>query len=218
MQTLPDAHWLVEVHFVLQLEVPLQTYIPQLVVLELGQVPEPLHTAWLVWVPLLQLVLLQTVSAPGIVHAAWVPLQLPRQAPLPAQGPWPLCGAPETSVQVPGVEPLQYWQAPLQALPQQTPSTQNVLTHWDPVVQVCPCFSLHAPVPSQVLVVVLQLSGSSALLTATQVPPAPVQDWQVPHDAEPQHMPSTHAPLVHSPAPLHAVPFVFLATQEPPLQ
>ena len=80
-------HWLPEVHFVLQLEVPLQTYAPQLVVLEVGHVPEPLHTAWLVWVPLLQLVLRQTVSEPGIVHAACVPLQLPTQLPLPAHGP-----------------------------------------------------------------------------------------------------------------------------------
>ena len=191
--------------------------IPQVMELELGHVPEPLHTAWLVWVPLLQLVFLQTVSAPGIVHAACVPLQLPRQVPLPAHGPWLPCGAPETSAQVPGVAPLQYWQAPLQALPQQTPSTQNVVTHWDPAVQVCPCFSLQAPVPSQVLAP-LQLSGSSLLVTATQVPPAPVQDWQAPHDAEPQQIPSTHAPLVHSPAPLQAVPFAFLATQEPPLQ
>ena len=118
---------------------------------------------------------------------------------------------------MPGVEPLQYWQAPLQALPQQTPSTQYVVTHCDPVVQVCPCFSLQAPLASQVLPPE-QLSESSPLVTATQVPPAPVQDWQLPHDAEPQHIPSTQAPLVHSPAPPQAVPFVFFVTQEPPLQ
>lgn len=84
-------------------------------------------------------------------------------------------------------------------------------------MQACPCFVLQAPVPSQVLVPV-QLSASSPFLTATQVPPEPVQDWQVPQDAAAQHVPSTQAPLEHSPAPPHAVPLAFLATQVPPLQ
>jgi hypothetical protein len=41
----------------------------------------------------------------------------------------------------------------------------------------------------------LQLLGSSALRIATQIPPAPVQAWQGPHDAVPQQKPSTHAPV-----------------------
>jgi hypothetical protein len=78
---------------------------------------------------------------------------------------------------------------------------------------------LQAPVASQPLVP-MQLFASSAFLTATQVPPVPVQAWQVPHDGMPQQNPSTQALLVHSalpPAP-HAAPLAFLATQVPPLQ
>jgi hypothetical protein len=75
---------------------------------------------------------------------------------------------------------------------------------------------LHAPVASHVLAP-LQLLASSAFLMATQVPPAPVQAWQVPHDAEPQQKLSTHAPL-HSDASLHALPLAFFGTQVPALQ
>jgi hypothetical protein len=122
-----------------------------------------------------------------------------------------------TKPHVPGEAPLQYSHDPLQAELQQTVSAQKPLRHCETAEQVCPVFSLHVPLASQ-LFVPLQLSESSALVTLTQVPFAPVQDWQVPHEAEPQHIPSTQAPLVHSPAPPQAVPFVFFVTQEPPLQ
>jgi hypothetical protein len=58
----------------------------------------------------------------------------------------------------------------------QLPEAQSVLTP-----QPCPGFFLHTPKASQVLLPV-QVSASSALVTATQVPPAPVQAWQVPQD------------------------------------
>ena len=48
------------------------------------------------------------------------------------------------------------------------------MMHWAALVHDCPCFFLQAPAPSQVFVPV-QLLGSSAFFTATQVPLAPVQ-------------------------------------------
>jgi hypothetical protein len=77
---------------------------------------------------------------------------------------------------------LQFSHDPLQALLQQTVSAQLPLTHSVPAVHVCPVFFLQAPLALQVLAPV-QLSGSSAFVTATQVPPGPVQDWHVPQDA-----------------------------------
>jgi hypothetical protein len=83
------------------------------------------------------------------------------------------------------VLPLQYSHDPLQALLQQTPSAQLPPMQSVPPVHACPIFFLQAPLASQVLDPV-QVSGSSALVTATQVPPGPVQDWHVPQDAAPQ--------------------------------
>ena len=105
------------------------------------------------------------------------PLHVPLQTPLPGQ--LPRIGAPETFPQVPAAVlllamPPQYWQVPLQALLQHTPSTQKFDKHWLAAVHACPCFAWHVPVESQVLVA-LQVEGSSAFVTATQVPPAPVQ-------------------------------------------
>jgi hypothetical protein len=62
------------------------------------------------------------------------------------------------------------------------------------------------------LLVPMQLSGSSALLIAAQVPPAPVQAWQDPHEGEPQQTLSTQLPLVHSVPAMQAVPPAFFAT------
>jgi hypothetical protein len=106
----------------------------------------------------------------------------------------------------------------LQAVAQQTPSAQFPDTQSAAAEHVCPVFFLQAPVALQLLTP-MQLSGSSAFLMATQVPPE-VQAWQAPHDGEPQQNPSTQALLVHSalpPAP-HAIPFAFLGTHIPPLQ
>jgi hypothetical protein len=43
----------------------------------------------------------------------------------------------------------------------------------------CPFFFLHTPIASQVFEPV-QVSVSSALVTATQVPPTPLHAWHVP--------------------------------------
>jgi hypothetical protein len=55
---------------------------------------------------------------------------------------------------------------------------------------------LQAPVALQTLAPV-QVSGSSAFVTPTQVPPAPVQAWHVPHEATPQQRSSTQDPVAH---------------------
>jgi hypothetical protein len=68
---------------------------------------------------------------------------------------------------------------------------------------------LHAPTASQVIVP-LQLSASSAALTATQVPPPPVHVWHAAHEAPPQQRPSTQFPLVHSVAAAQVCPLAFL--------
>ena len=104
---------------------------------------------------------------------------------MPAQAGWPVFGLPVMKPQVPGELPLQYSHDPLQTLLQQTPSAQFPPMHSVPVVHVCPIFFLQAPLASHVLDPA-QLSESSALVTATQVPLGPVQDWHVPHEAEMQ--------------------------------
>jgi hypothetical protein len=59
--------------------------------------------------------------------------------------------------------------APQTLLLLQVPEAQSA-----PMVHACPFFFLHNPVASQVFAPV-QLSASSAPVTATQVPPTPVQ-------------------------------------------
>jgi hypothetical protein len=76
-------------------------------------------------------------------------------------------------------------------------------------VHACPSRFLHVPVASQVLVPV-QESGSSALTTATQVPPAPVQAWQGPQLWLQQKL-STQSPVAQSPSVgVQLSPFFFL--------
>jgi hypothetical protein len=70
---------------------------------------------------------------------------------------------------------LQYSQAPLQARSQQILSAQKPLRHSVPSSHDWPDFFLQAPVASQDLVPEHE-SESSALVTATQVPPVPVHD------------------------------------------
>ena len=167
----------------LQLVVPLHEKFPHGVVVAAGQAPAPLQPAALVVVPLVQLEARQLVPAPGKVQVPSVPQ-------LPAQG-----------------------AVPPQAVRQQTPlAAQLPVEQLVPAVHVCPGFDLQAPLASQMLVP-MQLPGSSAFLMATQVPPAPVQAWQVPHDGEPQQTPSTQLPLVHSVPAMQAVPPAFFATQ-----
>jgi hypothetical protein len=83
----------------------------------------------------------------------------------------------------------------------------------------CPFFVLQTPAALQVFVP-LQLSASSPLVTATQVPPVPVQAWQVPHDDVPQQCPSTQAPVLHrlAVALVQAAPGLSSCTQAPDTQ
>jgi hypothetical protein len=82
-----------------------------------------------------------------------------------------------TATHVPPV-PVHVWHVLQDSVQQwlsaQLPEAQSVATP-----QLCPGFFLHVPVASQVLLPV-QVSASSALATATQVPPAPVHAWHVP--------------------------------------
>jgi hypothetical protein len=98
-----------------------------------GQFPAPSQLAPRVAVPPEQLAVRQLVEAPGKTHAAEVPLQVLAQVPEPLQLPWPPRGVPEIVAQLPGALPvllsLHPWQVPLQALLQQTVSTQKLLVH-----------------------------------------------------------------------------------------
>ena len=94
--------------------------------------------------------------------------------------------------------------APQTLLLLQVPEAQSA-----PMVHACPFFFLHAPVASQVLTPV-QVSASSALVTTTQVPPAPVQAWQTPQAWLQQRL-SVQVSVAHSPpAGEHVSPFFFL--------
>lgn len=217
LQMSPATHWAGDEQVLKQLVFPLQTYWPHMIVVESGQLPFPSQTAALVADPLLQVGCRQVVSAPGREQVDLVPLQVPWQFPAPAHAAWPAFGGPVMKPQVPGEPPLQNSHDPLHAVLQHTPSTQLLLTHCDPAEQVWPVFFLQVPVTSQLLVPV-QLSGSSALVIATQVPPAPVQAWHAAQDVDPQQNPSMQAALVHSTAVPQAMPFPFFGTHVPPLQ
>lgn len=168
--------------------VPAQLFAPQLMVWTAGQAPFPSQLAARVAVPAVQLAGRQFVLAPGKPQAVRVvPSHDPAQAvPAPAQAAWPVRGAPLTAAHVPLLAvsaQASHW--PLHAALQQTPSAQYPVTHAVAAVHGCPCLILHAPLASQALLPV-QVSASSALVTATHVPPPPVQAWQVPHEAVPQ--------------------------------
>jgi hypothetical protein len=120
-----------------------------------------------------------------------------------------------TATQVPP-PPVQAWHFPQAETPQQCPSTQLPLAQSVGLAQVCPGLFLHAPLASQVLPVV-QVSGSSIPVTATQVPPAPVQLWQLPQAETPQQWPSMQDPDMHAVPAEHAPPFVILVWQAPAL-
>jgi hypothetical protein len=119
-------------------------------------------------------------------------------------------GVPATLPHVPA-DPviLQNWHDPVHAELQHTPSAQIVLRHSEPAVHDWPVFFLQAPIASQLCVAPPQLS-SSALVTATHVPPPPVHAWHVPHTLAVQQRPSTHDPDAHSAPAAQVCPGVFL--------
>jgi hypothetical protein len=86
--------------------------------------------------------------------------------------------------------------APVHAASQHLPSGQKPDAHCGPAVQLCACFSLHAPVASHVLVAAVQLSASSAFFTAVHAPsePARLHAWHWAQLPLAQHTPSTQKP------------------------
>jgi hypothetical protein len=80
-----------------------------------------------------------------------VPSQLPPQAePSVVQAVRAPCGAPATGVQVPLLPATsQAWHWPLQAVSQQTPSTQLPLAQWPGAPQPAPFASLGAQTPAE---------------------------------------------------------------------
>jgi hypothetical protein len=181
---LPPMHAAVETHWLAPLPEQLvrQALPPhrkglQLLVSPAGHRPCPSQNAAAVLTPLLELQLagVHITLDPGTEQVA-APLHVPWQTPVPAHE--PCLGVPVRIPQVPaGVlagAPPQYWQVPVHALVQQTPSTHIPVRHCVPVVHACPVFVLHVPVPSQVVAPVHAL-GSSAFVIATHVPFGPAQ-------------------------------------------
>jgi hypothetical protein len=94
---------------------------------------------------------------------------------------------------------VQAWQLPVQAVLQQTPSTQLPLRHWLPCEHAWPVVSTQAPAPLQVLVPVQLGASGWPDGTLVQVPrlPGTLHAWQVPLQPELQQTPSTQLPLAH---------------------
>jgi hypothetical protein len=136
------------------------------------------------------------------------------QVPLPSQLPGQESGSSWliTETQVPP-PPVQAWQAPQVAEPQQWPSTQLPEAHSVFNEQVAPLRALQVPAASQVP---LQWS-SSADITAWQWPVA-AQVWQAPVQAPSQQTPSTHWPLAHSSAPVQVAARAFFGVHIPAWQ
>jgi hypothetical protein len=112
---------------------------------------------------------------------------------------------------------LHAWQVPVQAVSQQTPSTQCPLAHWLPTVQATASAARQLPAPLHTLVPVHEGGSCWKAGVARHVPtlPAMLQAWQVPAHALLQHTPSTQLPLAHSfPAPQVTL-LVFLAAHDP---
>jgi hypothetical protein len=170
---------------------------------------------------LLQLLLQQTPSLQMLpAHSELMEQLCPvffRQVPEPLQvlspSHLPALSALVTFVQVPGVAE-QVWQAPVQVLLQQKPSRQVLLAHWLFRVQLWPVFRRQVPEPLQVLLPV-QVSGSSALVTVVQVPGVEAQVWQVPVQAVPQQTPSLQMLLAHWLLRVQLCPALRLHTPEP---
>jgi hypothetical protein len=131
-QASPERHWLLLLQLLRQ-EVAPQMNWPQPCVTAGGQFPAPSQPAASVCDPPEQLADRQLIEEVGKTQEADDPLQALTQTPVPMQEPCPLRGAPEIVAQVPGVWPpvlsSHPWQVPLQALLQQTPSTQEPPVH-----------------------------------------------------------------------------------------
>jgi len=117
-----------------------------------GHEPLPSHDAASTAMPELQDGSRHVVPLPGYVQAAgWIPSQVPAQTePSEAQAVRALRGPPATGVQVPTL-PLSaqasHW--PVQAVSQQTPSTQCCDPHWFAPPQACPGASSGTQTPAE---------------------------------------------------------------------
>lgn len=115
----------------MQLEAQLALSLPhrllgQVLVVAAVQFPEPLHTDWVVRLPLAQLAGVQTVVPPGKAHAVpFVPSHWAVHLPVPPHAARGLTGAPLTAVHFPAEPDAAHdWHCPLHWPSQQTPSTQ----------------------------------------------------------------------------------------------
>ena len=99
-------------------------------------------------------------------------------------------------------------QRPVQAVAQQTLSTQNVDAHCVAPVHGCATVRRQLPFASHVSLPV-QLSGSVPFVTAVQVPGVVRSHaWHVPQLADSQQTPSTQLPVSHCVPAVHAPPWV----------
>jgi hypothetical protein len=139
---LPDAQSPSTAQVVLQAVAP-HVYAPQDCVVRAGHEPAPAQLAGSVSTPFVQEAPRHWVAPPGYPQAvALDPLQVPPQTePSVAQAAREPCGAPElTVVQVPTLLVTSHaWHWPLQALSQQTPSTQAPEAHSPFPPQEVPC-------------------------------------------------------------------------------
>jgi len=175
-----------------------QTSGVQLCVTAVGQVPVPVQVAATVATPLVQLAARQEVVA-----GATAQVPLPVQAPVLPQGGAATQRAsanPGTSLaQVPAVPPVlaaeHPRQVPVQALLQQTPSTQKAEPHWAAEVQAAPLARQVPPVQAThlplthwspvaqfaavvqlvVQAVAPQMKGEQVCVTAVGQAPVPLQ-------------------------------------------
>jgi hypothetical protein len=117
---------------------------------------------------------------------------------------------------------LQLSQAPVQALLQQTASTQLPLSHSAPAAHEAPSILRQAPAPLHA-VAEHSVSGSTPVGIGAQAPSLPpvlsaTQAWHSPVHAVSQQTPSTHLRLVHSSLALQLRPLALVAHRPVPVQ
>lgn len=123
--------------------------LEQALVVEVVQLPEPLHTDAVVTLPAEQVAAVQTVALSGKAQAiASVPLHWALHLPVPPQAARGLTGSPLMVLHLP-TEPvsLHDWHCPAHLPSQQTPSTQLPEVHCVLVEQFTPLSRVLAQVP-----------------------------------------------------------------------
>jgi hypothetical protein len=104
-------------------------------------------------------------------------------------------------VQVPRLPvTLQAWHVARQRVPQQTPSTQKVLWHCEPLVHVPPLAFKQTPLPSQMAGAAHRGLSEFPDMTFEQVPTLPdkLHDLHAVEQEVAQQTPSAQTPLAHS--------------------